>query len=77
MTKYFVEAIDTVDAAVFSGDAMHTPSNRELLKEHCERWLRNIEEVENQPVWSADDEECFSREAEADIMGGGQGESNG
>ena len=70
MTNYFVEAVDTVDAAVFSGDAMQTPSNRELLKEHCERWLRTIEEFENQPVWSADDDEFFN---DCDR----EGESNG
>ena len=47
----FSEEIDTLDAAVFTGYALFNKDNRTLLKEHCERWLRRIKEIEDPPTY--------------------------
>lgn len=46
-----MEAIDQIDAAIFSGDGGGL-SGVNLLKEKCERWLRGLKDLE----------ECFERE---------------
>jgi hypothetical protein len=44
--SFFEEAVDTLDDEVFSGDSLVNQDNRELLKKHCEAWLREIEKME-------------------------------
>lgn len=40
------DALDTIDAAVFSGDIFHNKENRDLFREHLERWQRELVEIE-------------------------------
>jgi hypothetical protein len=42
MNEQIDEAIDQVDAAVFSSDWLSDPKERQKLKEHAESWLREI-----------------------------------
>lgn len=42
----FINDLDGIDAAVFSGDVLYDSDTREPLKESCERWLRAIAEHE-------------------------------
>jgi hypothetical protein len=53
--SYFEKAIDTLDAHVFTGDAVLDNANRELLKEHCERWLRALEDTADLVDGAADE----------------------
>ena len=39
---YIDEALDTVDAAIFSGDAFMEPANRANLRAWMERWEREL-----------------------------------
>lgn len=39
-------AIDEIDAAMFSGDTFHDDDNREELKKYIVRWNREIESIE-------------------------------
>lgn len=41
---HFENAVDALDAAVFSGDGLENPANRAMLKRHCERWFRALAE---------------------------------
>lgn len=43
----FEEECDTLDASVFTGDALVLKSNRELLEGLCESWLRRVKEMED------------------------------
>jgi hypothetical protein len=40
----FEDDLDTIDAAIFSGDVLYDDAKRALLKEHLERWSRAIKE---------------------------------
>ncbi len=42
---YIVEALDTLDAAVFGGDAFQDPKNRDLLREHIARWQAELDNL--------------------------------
>lgn len=42
----FNDDLDRIDASVFSGDALHEPSNRDALREMCNRWIRTLDEYE-------------------------------
>ena len=58
----FLQKLDEVDAAVFSGDALEAFSNRKILREHCERWLRALDERRTTLIIESD---SFSLSAEA------------
>jgi hypothetical protein len=51
----FNGSMDALDAHIFSGDALYIPANRELLKEHCERWLRAIADITANEDGAADE----------------------
>lgn len=38
--KDTLHALDSIDAAVFSGDAFMSEGGRKILREHLERWNR-------------------------------------
>lgn len=40
--KYFIDLLDELDAAVFSGDDLCSEYNVRALKEAAERWLRTV-----------------------------------
>lgn len=40
------EHLDDIDASVFSGTLLEDYDLRKELKDHCERWLRAIEQHE-------------------------------
>ena len=42
--NHFAEAVDALDAAVFSGDGLLDAENRELFKRSMERWQRKLVE---------------------------------
>ncbi len=42
----FKEAIDVVDASIFSGDALHSEVNREFFKSILARWTRELETMD-------------------------------
>lgn len=44
--NHFAQAVDAMDAAVFSGDALSDAGNRELLWRLLERWRRQLAEWE-------------------------------
>lgn len=44
---YLFNAIDEVDAWVFSWDVLYNDREREFIKEHCHRWLRAIDSHES------------------------------
>ena len=50
------EAIDQIDAAIFSGDA-GGPEGVKRLKEMCERWLRGLSELEQVFAEAEEDDE--------------------
>ncbi|MFT6835051.1 MAG: hypothetical protein ACJA0H_001085 [Francisellaceae bacterium] len=41
-----IDAIDTIDAMVFSGDSLTNAEDREAFKENIESWLREIQNFE-------------------------------
>ena len=41
----FEEILDTLDAAVFSGDGLEDEHNRNLLQGFLTRWQRRLEEL--------------------------------
>lgn len=42
--NYFIDALDAIDAAVFSGDALESPENRDMFEEFMNSWQRAIAE---------------------------------
>ena len=40
------EALETIDAMVFSGDTLHFCDARKEFKEYLDRWLTAVEEIE-------------------------------
>ena len=50
------EAIEQIDAAIFSGDA-GGPEGVEKLTEMCERWLRGLAELKEVFAEAEDDDE--------------------
>lgn len=44
----FEDKLDDLDAAIFSGDSLESEENRALLREHCERWLRELSSLEGE-----------------------------
>lgn len=56
MAGDFSELLDEVDAAIFSGDALHDYDLREELRGYLSRWSREcdklaeLEEEENEPT---------------------------
>lgn len=40
------DELETIDAAVFSGELLQHADERQELKEYCERWLRAIKKEE-------------------------------
>lgn len=40
------QAIDEIDAAMFSGDTFYDDDNREVLKKYIARWSKEIDEIE-------------------------------
>ena len=42
--NHFAQAVDALDAAVFTGDGLLDADNRELLKRSIEVWQRKIVE---------------------------------
>lgn len=46
MINHFAKAVDNLDAAVFSGDGLLDPENRDLFKQSIERWQRKMVEWE-------------------------------
>ena len=46
MKKYMEDACEEIDAALFSGDFLHTDADREELKQYLGRWQRAVEEHE-------------------------------
>jgi len=52
-------AIQQIDAAVFSGDTFDEPEARAELVEYIERWTRRLAEpieVESEPAYDRDDD---------------------
>lgn len=45
MINHFANAVDALDAAVFSGDGLVDVENQRLLKRHLERWDRELESM--------------------------------
>ncbi len=46
MSTHFATIIDTMDAEVFSGDALLSKHNRGIFRSHLERWTRALEKHE-------------------------------
>jgi hypothetical protein len=46
MMNHFADAVDRLDAAVFSGDGLMDAENRELFKRMMERWQIKLVEWE-------------------------------
>jgi hypothetical protein len=44
--NHFAKAVDSLDAAVFSGDGLMRADNRDLFKRSMERWQRKLVEWE-------------------------------
>lgn len=42
MANTFEKQIDTVDAAIFTGDALEYKANRDFLADHLQRWRREL-----------------------------------
>lgn len=49
------DAIEEIDAAMFSGDTFNEKCNREELKEYIDRWSREIKSIEE--FWESEDNE--------------------
>jgi hypothetical protein len=49
MSTEFERKLDWIDAFAFTGDGLQDWHQRGVLKTHCERWLRQIAEIEGQP----------------------------
>lgn len=46
MRDYIFEACETIDAAIFSGDAFHDEEHRKELKALMDRWYRELDRIE-------------------------------
>lgn len=46
MPDYIDDAIDTLDAAIFTGDALQNAENRETLKTYIDKWQRAMAVIE-------------------------------
>lgn len=44
MNKHHEQAIDGLDAAIFSGDLLHNHESRDALREALVRWLKAVHE---------------------------------
>lgn len=55
--NYLEQAVDALDAVVFSSDLLENPEHRKLLKEHCERWFRVL--AEHEPLTAAEAQAQF------------------
>lgn len=44
------EALDQIDAAIFTGDTFFNPENMEELKTFIGRWNREITKIENKKI---------------------------
>lgn len=55
MNQHLLDACESVDAAVFSGDVLHDDDSRNTLREYLGRWQRAIAEHERT------DADCQSR----------------
>ena len=47
MDTTLADAIDEIDAAVFSGDTFHDTEAREHLLEMCKRWTKALNSIED------------------------------
>jgi hypothetical protein len=44
MNQHLERNCEGIDAAIFSGDVLHAPENREKLREYIARWVRALDE---------------------------------
>lgn len=44
------DELETIDAAVFSGELLQDADERQQLKQYCERWLSAIEKQEKNEI---------------------------
>lgn len=45
MNKHHEEAIDRLDASIFSGDLLESAEGRDAMMAHCTRWLSAVQEA--------------------------------
>lgn len=47
MTEAFDNVVDSLDAAIFTGDHLIFSPNRDVLRYHLERWRRELNKIED------------------------------
>ena len=46
MPDYIDDAIDTLDAAIYTGDLLQNAENRETLRTFIDKWKREMDRIE-------------------------------
>lgn len=48
-SKEIEDALETVDAAIFTGDELNDTEKRDMIREYAQKWLRAIDDHVTRP----------------------------